>query len=679
MRTRLQRVAQYPFVLSIALSVIIFLLLLFLSPALQSTNIGFQYWWNRIQTTLPTVNEVNKRIIVVEIDNATFNRFGFPMDRSVYAPVIDHLTDAWVAAIGIDILFEDPSTQWSDMRFADAIADSQKVLLGFSSFDSLPWPILPLLWDHIVSTGFFDVSLDAITGVHRVMPQKILRDTHTYDYFPIAVLKSSDGYSDYVTKIHPDSIQISPLYHIPKSGKWDDILLRFLPRHMFSRVSFQSLYDPDQFRTIARRVSFEDAIVLIGVTADGTKDIFMTPNGQDYGVYIHANTINTILQWYFSEYFSVIIEMILLFICLLLWLYSNFTQRGGFLIASNIAICTVFLLIFPFVTALFTRLIPNFYIQFIVWVFFVLIFSNIFKYLFENRDKKILGKALWEYVSKEVSDEILHGSWDLKLDGEQKNIAIFFSDIQWFTTLSEKFSPEKLVYFLREYLGDMSRIIMDHRGFINKYEWDAIMALWGAFGKNDDMVYYACVSALDQQRALQGLQKKWKQSWAFEPFQVRMWIHVWDAILWNIGASGRKLEFTALWDSVNLASRLEWINKYYHSYICVSEDVYHSVQDSFDFRYLDNIRVKGKQKPIKIYELLSLKGKTSPEKMACIDQFRHAITLYYRQDFQRAHHIFSELAQHGDGPSQTYLERTQYFMEYPPWNNWDQIWTFSTK
>ena len=309
----------------------------------------------------------------------------------------------------------------------------------------------------------------------------------------------------------------------------------------------------------------------------------------------------------------------------------------------------------------------------------MLIGSNIAKYIFENKDKKKLNSALWEYVSKEVSAEILNGTWEIKFDGESKRIAMFFSDIEWFTSISEKFSPEKLVFFLREYLGLMSNIIMDHRGFINKYEWDAIMALWGAFGKNDNIVHNACISALQQQNSLSTLNKKWTSTGDFEAFKVRMWIHVWEAILGNIGATGRKLEFTALWDNVNLASRLEWINKYYNTYICVSQDVYDSVEKDFDFRYLDNIRVKWKNKAIKIYELLSIKGQTDKNTQILMDNFSEAMELYYRQDFLAAREKFAKLETLWDGPSKTYTQRCDDFIQDSPGASWDKIWTFSSK
>ncbi len=658
MKGGIKNIVQNNLILSIVTSIIIFLLLWIFWAILSSQNTSFQYWFSSLRNHIPVTREVSDNIIVVEIDNKTYNSLGFPMDRAQYAPVLNNLVDVWVSAIGIDIIFEDPSNSSSDNTFAQAIATSQKTLLGFSSIDNKPWVIYAPFKQGIVNTWFFDLELDRIWWVHEIITQKKLRDKKIYTYFPISVLQQSQ-----------------PQLKVPT----DKILINFLPRRSFNRVSFLDVADINQLKILSKKINFQNAIVLVWITADGTKDVFKTPNGQDYGVYVHANTINTILQWYYSQYFNPFIERILLLLCLILGCYLNFTRRWWSLILSNIAVVVIFLLILQMIILLGTNLIPNFYIEFLFGLVLTLILSNIVKYIFENKDKKKLHNALWEYVSKEVSAEILWWTWEVNFDGESKRIAMFFSDIEWFTSISEKFTPEKLVFFLREYLGLMSNIIMDQRWFINKYEWDAIMALWGAFGKNDNIVYNACLSALQQQKSLSKLNESWTKNGDFDVFKVRMGIHVWEAILGNIGATGRKLEFTALWDNVNLSSRLEWINKFYNTYICVSQDVYNEVWDDFEFRYLDNIKVKWKNKPIKIYELLSIKWKIDADRIEMIDKFNSAIELYYRQDFTQALDIFTQLESLWDGPSHTYMQRCSNFIQNPPGDDWDKIWIFSSK
>ena len=267
----------------------------------------------------------------------------------------------------------------------------------------------------------------------------------------------------------------------------------------------------------------------------------------------------------------------------------------------------------------------------------------------------------------------------MKLDWDTRKLAIFFSDIEGFTSISEKFSPHELVSFLRNYLSYMSNIILDNNWFINKYEWDAIMALWWAFSDNEKDSYYACLSALKQQETLKELNLNWQKVW-LPKIKVRIWLHTWQAIVWNIWAVWRKIEYTALWDSVNLASRLEWVNKFYWTFICVSEDIFEENKDFFEFRYLDKIRVKWKDNAIKIYELLSEKWNLTLKKEKIKTEFEKAILVYNSRDFISAKDLFENIyKKYNDSPSKTYFERCEYFMNNKPKSNDELIWNYETK
>jgi adenylate cyclase len=307
------------------------------------------------------------------------------------------------------------------------------------------------------------------------------------------------------------------------------------------------------------------------------------------------------------------------------------------------------------------------------------VLSSSIKSYFEEWNKIRLNQALAEYVSQDIASEILNWTWTVNLSWEKKRITTFFSDLAWFTTLSEKLSPEELVWFLRSYLWEMSGIIMDNKWFINKYEGDAIMALWWVFWKTRETSNYdACFSAIIQQKHIFLMNQRRLEMWEWEVW-VRMGINYWDAIIWNIGREGRKMEFTALGDSVNLASRLEWVNKFYGTAICVSESVYDEVKDSFEFRYLDKIRVKWKNEPINIYELICLKWDLTDLKKQIISDFNEAIKLYIARNFLKALIIFKNLAEIWDKPSQTYKNRCELYLENPPSESWDLVWTMNEK
>ncbi|USN58014.1 MAG: CHASE2 domain-containing protein [Candidatus Peribacteria bacterium] len=429
---------------------------------------------------------------------------------------------------------------------------------------------------------------------------------------------------------------------------------------------------------LKEKVDFKDKIVMIGATAKGIKDVFTTPNGIDYGVYVHANAVNTVLEKTFFNYFNIPLEKILIFLLIVLSVYFNLSRSSYILILSNIAIAVIFLIIFPLLIATFTISLLNYPAEIILGLIFSLAISNIAKYMLENRSKIKLNTALSEYVSKDIAEEILSGEGNVNLNGEKKKIGIFFSDIAGFTTISEKFSPEQLVEFLREYLGEMSNIIMDQRGFINKYEGDAIMGLWGVFGHETTSSFDCCMAALKQQERLRELNSLWKEKYK-EELRVRMGMHVGEAIIGNIGAKGRKMEFTALGDSVNLGSRLEGVNKFYGTYLCVSESIYEEVKEQFEFRYLDKIRVKGKEIPVNIYELLSVKDGLDVRKADIMEKFATALEFYFLRKFEDARTILEPLVVLGDAPSRVFLERCKMYAAQSPTDDWDGVWTMEEK
>lgn len=188
--------------------------------------------------------------------------------------------------------------------------------------------------------------------------------------------------------------------------------------------------------------------------------------------------------------------------------------------------------------------------------------------------------------------------------------------------------PEELVHFLSIYLKEVSDIIMHHKGFINKYEGDAVMALWGAFGGDEkEQAILACRAALSQQKKIQELNESFKKNHGFD-IGVRMGINKGVAVVGNIGSVGKKIEYTALGDSVNTASRFEGINKLYGTLICVGGSVMEEAREFFVFRKLDSIQVKGKEKPVFIYELVGEIGEVPEEKLALIREFEKALELY---------------------------------------------------
>lgn len=639
-------------------------------------------------------------IVVIGIDEKTLSELGsYPFSRKEYVSIIESLSQTGSKAeiIGFDIMFanENQDINW-DNEFTKAIEKAGNIVLWWAIINEnnkemIEEP-LPKFLSWAINLWYYQMDID-FTKIVSFIPSKKLYNKKSgelkyYDYFWVAILKAyfskiyNEDFINYQDETQ-DFYYLTPRsgYRVPFAHTWKrEILINFLPfqqnKERFKNYSFIDVYNKNMDMSV-----FDWKIVIIWVTAKWIKDIFYTPNWNEYWVYVVANIINTLLTKNFIIFFNPTLELLLIFLLILLSVYFNLSRSSYVLIFSNISIFLIFIIIFPSFV-LFWNFEPSYLLNYLFELILALILSltisNIVKYLIENKDKNKLDKALSEYVSKAIAEEIISSKWTINLDWEVKRIAMYFSDIEWFTSVSEKMQAEELIKFLREFLSEMSDIILDEKWFINKYEWDAIMALWWVFIDDEKSSYSSCLVALKQQNLLKDLNEKWQKEW-IPKIKVRIWLHVWEAIVWNIGSKGRKMEFTALWDNVNLASRLEWVNKFYRTYMCVSEDIYNENKEKFEFRYLDTIRVKWKDNPVKIYELLAFKWELSKEKRQVLKKFSEAIELYKIRDFVSAKTMFEELVKLWDEPSNTYLERCKVYIKKGPKATWDGVWDFEEK
>jgi len=661
--------------------------------------------------------KVNPNIVVVEIDDEMVWMAGSPIDRSYYTKFLKKLQtlDIIPHVIGIDSILERRTdddiglrrefqefrrTHYTSIVLPAVIDNENKLIPPHENFRD------------VVTYGFADPNIDKNTG--RVTSFSLQRNVRpgdfTLDAFPLQILRqyfwlwrdNSYGFVDGTNTYHffGNKIPLYPITNQKYSFFWSTQPKTYvLPYHSidaadFQTVSFQDILNlPDNIES--PQVQFfkqklHEKILLIGYTDQESKDTFLVAGKTQpqHGIYIHANIINNILNGSYIVFFNRIIEdsilcLLILVIVSLNTLYSRFWSMTKILTFIGLMFFVLMLVygvsFFSIASLHHIYYIPSRPFEFIsifVCGIIIIIFS---KYLTEDQNKHILSRALSSYVSEDVANEILHQAGSVNLAGELKPITIFFSDIAWFTSLAEDLTPEELVAFLRIYLGKMSDIIISKEGFVNKYEWDAIMALWWAFQYHEDQwAYSACYATVLQEAALQEINAMLKKN-NKPPISIRMGLHVGEAILGNIGSPGKKMEYTALWDNVNLASRLENINRYYKTSICVSGDIYQRVKDEFIFRYLDKIRVKGKNKSVDIYELITGNGPSAWMTSSQIEQFDVAIGYYQKRDFKTAYQLFHTLAKAGDYPSEIYKKRCKDFIKKAPPKKWDMVWNMDSK
>jgi adenylate cyclase len=304
---------------------------------------------------------------------------------------------------------------------------------------------------------------------------------------------------------------------------------------------------------------------------------------------------------------------------------------------------------------------------------------TLYQYSFEFRQKRFIKTAFSQYLAPPVVNQLIENPSLLKLGGERKVLTAFFSDVVGFSTISEKLSPDELVGLLNSYLTEMTDIIMKYEGTVDKFEGDAIIAFFGAPIPFEDHARRACMVALEMQNRLVEMRAQWRQEGKHELY-MRIGLNTGLMVIGNMGSKMR-MDYTIMGDSVNLASRLEGVNKEYNTQTMISQYTYDQIKEDFEVRELDNIRVAGRNEPVKIYELLDKKGRVDAKVLEVLRHFNQGIVFYQDRQWQEAMLCFEKALEinEQDGPSATYYERCSQFLKNPPPKNWDGVFTMATK
>ena len=429
---------------------------------------------------------------------------------------------------------------------------------------------------------------------------------------------------------------------------------------------------------VLRTEEVQDKILIIGLTATGTHDIASIPLHNEYpGVGTYHNVVNTIINGVYIRKPGTLVN-VLMILCVALisgFATGRLTSRKSLALAigSFLLLNAVIFFAFVFYSVWIEQLGANLALL----IPSVCIIS--IKLINEEGQKRFIKNAFARYMAPDVIEQLMEHPEALELGGESRRITIFFSDVAGFSTISEKLSPRELVDLLNEYLTEMTDIIISHSGTIDKYEGDAIMAFYGAPHPYPDHEIRACMAAIDMKRRLRELQEHWRHIGQHELY-VRMGMNTGEAVVGNMG-SKMHMDYTAMGDSVNLASRLEGANKHYGTTAMISENTYRNAKDVIEVRRLDNIRVVGKTEPILIYELLGKKDSLPQKVYDMLGKYHEGLKMFDERQWKRALKHFNEALDilSDDGPSQTYIKRCDEFLKRPPSKNWDGVYTFKTK
>jgi len=445
-------------------------------------------------------------------------------------------------------------------------------------------------------------------------------------------------------------------------------------------------------KNTARRIvpfEFYNKNLLYGLTAAGTSDLGSQPfNGSYPMVGLHANALNTIL----SDIF--IIRTPKYIVSLVLLLLAALLAFGIQKLSPAIGGASVGGLVLVYVIAAFW-VFTNYNIWLdlfapIATVGLGYLGITVYNYIQEEKNKQFLKSSFGTYISPELIDEMYESGQEPELGGEEGYHTAFFTDIQSFSAFSEKLSASDLVSLLNNYLTEMTDILMENNGTLDKYIGDAIVAFYGAPLDLKDHELMACRTAIKMQERLAVLREQWQAEGDRWPeivhhMQNRIGINTGQMVTGNMGSDSR-MNYTMMGDTVNLAARLESSAKQYGVYIQIADSTYESVKDQVVVRALDFVKVMGKEEPVKVFELISETDQEPEPYKKILPAFHEALGHYFNQDWDMAIEAFKAadaLEEMFPGrktnPSRIYIPRCEHFKVNPPGDDWDGVWTLTSK
>jgi adenylate cyclase len=685
-------------------------------------------------------NTIDSRIVIVDIDEKSLIEQGrWPWGRDKMARLVNQLFATYeINTLGFDVVFaeKDESSglknlEWMqqkylkddlgfayvlkmvrpqldyDQIFAESLKN-RKVVLGYyfqlhgdtnhvgqlptetfsaGSFDGEAIAFteatgyganLDLLQQSAHAAGHFNPEPDA-DGITRKIPMLVKYGADYYDALSLAVARAYLQNPVMEAKFAATGAggDYAGLEAFEMAGKRIpvDAEVATLVPYRGVQGSYKYVSASDVLNNKVRPVSLKNKIVLVGTTAPGLMDLRATPVQSNYpGVEVHANVISGILDNNIKERpaFTQGIEFLLLLLAGLLLAFTlpSLNPLKATLMTLGVlatVLGTIFAgwqyanLVLPMASLL-------------IMIGLIYLLNMSYGFFVESRGKRQLTGLFGQYVPPELVDEMAKNPEAINLQGESREMTVLFSDIRGFTQISEGLNPKQLTQMMNEFLTPMTQIIHSNRGTIDKYMGDAIMAFWGAPLRDKNHAQHALNAALAMNAAMKDISAKFvAKGWP----EIRMGfgLNTGDMVVGNMGSSFR-MAYTVMGDSVNLGSRIEGLTKNYGVDIIVSEFVKAQTPDMI-YRELDIVRVKGKDKPVSIFEPLGTTELVSKQTLDELDLYHEMIGYYRQQAWDLAEKQLKKMPQ--KPLYALYTGRIKQFKKSPPEKNWDGVFNYENK
>ena len=691
----------------------------------------------RLNASLPEKIVLDQRIVIVDIDEKSLKAEGrWPWSREKIARLVDKLFESKVSVVAFDVLFAEPEVNPAQ-RVLEKLSGSDKqdlsgalqgvmaqldadaklaaqlkgrnVVLGYTFQDGqqeavgqLPHPLsvadgivaqssliplmssysanLPRLQQAAAFGGFINAAVDE-DGILRRSPLLKRYGDKLYASLGLEVAHANFPGAEIAIHTVPlgDSLAVESVslgsYAIPTDAE-GRVIIPYRGRH----PSFPYLSATDVLHGAVTKSALEGAIVFVGTTTRGLFDMRATPMQEVYpGVEVHANILAGILDhsfpvhpdWVDGADFLVLLVLGAALSLLLPWL----SPLRALLLSVALGVALIMLNMWLWRAQ---GLVMNIATP-VILLFMLTLLNMAYGFLSESRGRELLKGRFGQYVPPELVEEMSRNVGEnFGFDGDSREMTVLFSDIRNFTSISEPLNANELKKLLNEFFTPMTRVIFDRRGTIDKYVGDMIMAFWGAPMRNEQHARHALDAAFDMLAKVEELKPVFKAN-GLPEVNIGIGLNTGTMNVGNMGSEFRRA-YTVIGDTVNLASRLESLTKFYGVKLIVGENT-RKGQDHIVFRHLDLVRVKGKKDAVNIFEPVCYREHASPELLAEVDLYQEALGLYFTRQWLAAKAMFMRLQQQSPATHvyNMYLERIEALRDQELGPDWDGVYEQKSK
>lgn len=674
--------------------------------------------WRASRMSRPTPSTDRVRLVLLDQQSLDWaqkeNGLSWPWPREVYAAIVGYLQQAGAKSIAFDVLYTEPSAYGvaDDVAFGDAIAKCRgfvgALFLGEKTGSVTAWPdAVPANPPEVrglekwmsagggrsgirASRALFPIPEIAARAAtladvqHNPDPDGVYRRVRIFRVFggktvpSLALACFLKEYPDAGIEIGREAISIAGKT-VPIDAEGSAILRFRGPsgttyRQYSAAAVIQSalrlqageeplINDPDAFR---------DRHVIFGFSAPGLYDLRPAPVGGVFpGAEIHATALDDLLE---GDFLADVPARAAIAITLLLASLSAvsvvFARR-----AWKSLLLFAFCLPLPVLLSL-AAYSRGYWLPLVVQevaVSLSLLGALAVNYATEGKQKRYIKNAFQQYLSPDVIEQLIAHPERLRLGGERRTLSVFFSDLQGFTAISERLDPEALTSLLNDYLSAMTEIILEEGGTLDKYVGDAIIAFWNAPLDQPDHAERAARAAVRCQARLAELRPAFREKTGME-LRMRIGLNTGVAVVGNLGSRSR-FDYTILGDAVNLASRLEGINKQFGTFILASEAMRKELGGGFSLREISRVAVVGRKEPVRVFELLSREEFAAREQQ--LPAYAEGLTSFSAGKFAAALASFQAIGG-SDPAAAAFVRKCRDLMEHPP-GQWDGVWTMTEK